>query len=182
LYAKLYKFSDEGNVLVFDDCDSILLEDLSLNILKAALDSSKKRYISWNTDSRMLSSEGIPDRFEFKGSVIFITNIKFEHVRSKKLKDHLDALESRCHYLDLTMDTQRDKFLRIKQIVRDGMLDSYDFEDTAPQEIVDFMWEQKNRLRELSLRTVLKIADLRKMSEHNWRRLAETTILKRAEV
>ena len=182
LYAKLYKFSDAGNVLVFDDCDSILLDDLSLNILKAALDSSKKRYISWNTDSNMLGREGIPDRFEFKGSVIFITNIKFEHVRSKKLKDHLDALESRCHYLDLTMDTQRDKFLRIKQIVRDGMLDSYDFEDTAAQEIVDYMWEMKARLRELSLRTVLKIADLRKMSEHNWRRLAETTILKRAEV
>lgn len=182
LYAKLYKFSDEGNVLVFDDCDSILLDDLSLNILKAALDSSKKRYISWNTDSNMLGREGIPDRFEFKGSVIFITNIKFEHVRSKKLKDHLDALESRCHYLDLTMDTQRDKFLRIKQIVRDGMLDSYDFEEHAAQEIVDYMWEMKARLRELSLRTVLKIADLRKMSEHNWKRLAETTILKRAEV
>jgi len=182
LYAKLYKFSDEGNVLVFDDCDSILLDDLSLNILKAALDSSKKRYISWNTDSSMLGREGIPDRFEFKGSVIFITNIKFEHVRSKKLKDHLDALESRCHYLDLTMDTQRDKFLRITQIVRDGMLDSYDFEDGAAQEIVDYMWEMKSRLRELSLRTVLKIADLRKMSAHNWKRLAETTILKRAEV
>ena len=181
LYAKLYKFADEGNVLVFDDCDSILLDDLSLNILKAALDSSKKRMISWNTDSNMLNREGIPDRFEFKGSVIFITNIKFEHVRSKKLKDHLDALESRCHYLDLTMDTQRDKFLRIKQIVRDGMLDSYDFEDGASQEIVDYMWEQKARLRELSLRTVLKIADLRKMSAHNWKKLAETTILKRAE-
>jgi hypothetical protein len=130
----------------------------------------------------MLRREGVPDRFEFKGSVIFITNIKFEHVRSKKLKDHLDALESRCHYLDLTMDTQRDKFLRIKQIVRDGMLDSYDFEDGAAQEIVDYMWEMKSRLRELSLRTVLKIADLRKMSSSNWKKLAETTILKRAEV
>ena len=181
LYAKLYKFSDEGNVLVFDDCDSILLDDLSLNILKAALDSSKKRYISWNTDSNMLNREGIPDRFEFKGSVISITNIKFEYVRSKKLKDHLDALESRCHYLDLTLDTQRDKFLRIKQIVRDGMLDSYDFEEGAAQEIVDYMWEMKSRLRELSLRTVLKIADLRKMSANNWKRLAETTILKRVE-
>ena len=182
LYAKLYQFADAGNVLVFDDCDSILLDDLSLNILKAALDSSKKRTISWNTDSSMLRREGVPDRFEFKGSVIFITNIKFEHVRSKKLKDHLDALESRCHYLDLTMDTQRDKFLRIKQIVRDGMLDSYDFENGASDEIVDYVWEQRNRLRELSLRTVLKIADLRKMSAHNWKRLAETTILKRAEV
>lgn len=181
LYAKLYEYSDPSNVLVFDDCDSILLDDLSLNILKAALDSSKKRTISWNTDSRMLSQEGIPNRFDFKGSVIFITNIKFENVRSKKLKDHLDALESRCHYLDLTMDSQRDKFLRIKQIVADGMLDSYDFEDSAAQEIVDYMWEMKSRLRELSLRTVLKIADLRKMSAHNWKRLAETTILKRAE-
>ncbi len=181
LYAKLFQYADAGNVLVFDDCDSILLDDLSLNILKAALDSSKKRTISWNTDSSMLRREGVPDRFEFKGSVIFITNIKFEHVRSKKLRDHLDALESRCHYLDLTLDTQRDKFLRIKQIVRDGMLDSYDFEDAAANEIVEYMWEMRNRLRELSLRTVLKIADLRKMSAHNWKRLAETTILKRAE-
>jgi len=182
LYCKLYQYADEGNVLVFDDCDSVLLDDLSLNILKAALDSSKKRTISWNIDSNMLRREGVPDRFDFKGSVIFITNIKFEHVRSKKLRDHLDALESRCHYLDLTLDTQRDKFLRIKQIVRDGMLNSYDFEDGAAQEIVDYMWEMKSRLRELSLRTVLKIADLRKMSAHNWKRLAETTILKRAEV
>jgi hypothetical protein len=130
----------------------------------------------------MLRREGVPDRFEFKGSVIFITNIKFEHVRSKKLKDHLDALESRCHYLDLTMDTQRDKYLRIKQIVRDGMLDSYDFEEGASEEIIDYIWEERLRLRELSLRTVLKIADLRKMSAHNWKKLAETTILKRSEV
>ena len=85
LYAKLYEFSAVGNVVVFDDCDSILMEDLSLNILKGALDSSERRFISWNTDSRLLRSEGIPDRFEFKGAAIFITNIKFEHVRSKKL-------------------------------------------------------------------------------------------------
>jgi hypothetical protein len=180
LYCKLFQYADSNSVLVFDDCDSILLDDLSLNILKAALDSSSKRTISWNTDSSMLRREGVPDRFDFKGSVIFITNIKFEHVRSKKLKDHLDALESRCHYLDLTMDTQRDKYLRIKQIVRDGMLDSYDFEEGASDEIVNYIWENRTRLRELSLRTVLKIADLRKMSAHNWQRLAETTILKRA--
>lgn len=182
LYCKLFQYADANNVLVFDDCDSILLDDLSLNILKAALDSGSKRTISWNTDSRMLRSEGVPDRFDFRGSVIFITNIKFEHVRSKKLKDHLDALESRCHYLDLTLDSTRDKFLRIKQIVRDGMLDVYDFEEGATEQIVNFVWENRNRLREMSLRTVLKIADLRKMSATNWKRLAETTILKRAEV
>ena len=120
LYAKLYEYSDAKNVIVFDDCDSILMEDLSLNILKGALDSSNKRVIQWNTDSRLLRSEGIPDKFEFKGAAIFITNIKFEHVKSKKLRDHLDALESRCHYIDLQMDTNREKLLRIQQVIKEN--------------------------------------------------------------
>jgi hypothetical protein len=184
LYCKLYNYSDAGNVLVFDDCDSVLLDELSLNILKAALDSSKKRTICWNTDSRMLRQEGVPDRFEFKGSAIFITNIKFEHVKSAKLKDHLGALESRCHYLDLTLDTARDKMLRIKQIMMDGMLDHYEFEEGAKQELYEYVDANKDRLRELSLRTVIKIADLKKMcgeGNDKWKRLAETTVMKRGE-
>ena len=178
LYAKLFKYSDPRNVVVFDDCDSVLLDDLSLNILKAALDTSKKRYISWNTDSRLLRSEGIPDRFEFKGSAIFITNIKFENVRSKKLKDHLEALESRCHYVDLTIDGECEKMLRIKQIVRDGMLEDYDMPQERKDDIVEFIDENKSRLRELSLRTVLKIADLAKSFPTDWRDYASTTVMK----
>jgi len=179
LYAKLYQYSEKGNVIVFDDCDSVLLDDLSLNILKAALDSSKKRTISWNTDSRMLRQEGVPDRFEFKAGAIFITNIKFENVRSKKLQDHLSALESRCHYIDLQMDTEREKCLRIKQITEDGMLDSYDFEGNEKEEIIDFIMTNRSKMRELSLRTVLKIADLRKSMPTNWQSVAEVTVMKR---
>jgi len=181
LYAKLFEFSDKGNVVVFDDCDSILMEDLSLNILKGALDSSNRRFISWNTDSRILRSEGIPDRFEFKGAAIFITNIKFEHVRSKKLRDHLDALESRCHYIDLQMDTTREKILRIKQIITDGMLDKYDFDnvDAVKEELVNFITDNKDKLRELSLRMVLKLADLRKGFPSNWQAMARTTCMRR---
>ena len=179
LYSKLYQYSEKGNVVVFDDCDSVLLDDLSLNILKAALDSSKKRTISWNTDSRMLRSEGIPDSFEFKAGAIFITNIKFENVRSKKLQDHLAALESRCHYIDLQMDTDREKVLRIKQITQDGMLDVYDFENNEKEEILDFIVEHKSKMRELSLRTVLKVADLRKSMPANWKEVATVTVMKR---
>jgi hypothetical protein len=179
LYSKLYEFSEKGNVIVFDDCDSILMEDLSLNILKGALDSGKKRVISWNTDSRVLRSEGVPDRFEFKAGAIFITNIKFEHVRSKKLRDHLDALESRCHYIDLEMDTTREKILRIEQIVRDGMLDPYEFEEGVKDDIVNFIKENKDRVRELSLRMVLKIADLKKSFPANYQAMARTTCFRR---
>jgi len=182
LYTKLYQYSEKGNVIVFDDCDSVLLDDLSLNILKAALDSSKKRTISWNTDSRILRNEGVPDKFEFKAGAIFITNIKFENVRSKKLQDHLAALESRCHYVDLQMDTDREKCLRIKQIVQDGMLDSYEFEDIQRDEVVDFVMENRMKMRELSLRTVLKVADLRKSFVNNWKAMAEVTVMKRGAV
>lgn len=180
LYAKLYEFADKGNVIVFDDCDSILMEDLSLNILKGALDSSERRWISWNTDSRLLRSEGIPDRFEFKAGAIFITNIKFEHVRSKKLRDHLSALESRCHYIDLQMDTNREKILRIRQITGDGMLDKYNFEDGVQEEILEFIASNQERLRELSLRMVLKLADLRKTFPTAWKQMAVTTCMRRA--
>ena len=180
LYSKLYEFSAKGNVLVFDDCDSVLLDELSLNILKAALDSSKKRTISWNTDSRVLRHEGIPNQFEFNGSAIFITNIKFEHVRSKKLRDHLDALESRCHYLDLTIDTTREKILRIKQIVNDGMLDSYNLEEIQKDEVVQFIEVNKDKMRELSLRMVIKIADLRASMPLKWKAVAAMTCMKRA--
>jgi hypothetical protein len=180
LYAKLYEFSAAGNVVVFDDCDSILMEDLSLNILKGALDSGERRFISWNTDSRILRSEGIPDRFEFKGAAIFITNIKFEHVKSKRLRDHLDALESRCHYIDLQMDTQREKILRIRQVVNSaGMLDRYEFEQCVQDEIIEFVETNQDRLRELSLRMVLKLADLRKSFPRTWQAMAKTTCMKR---
>ena len=180
LYSKLYKYSDAKNILVFDDCDSILLDDIALNILKAALDSSKKRTISWNTDSRILRSEGIPDKFEFKGGAIFITNLKFENVRSKKLQEHLAALESRCHYIDLRMDTDREKVLRIEQIVKDGMLNDYELSDIAKSEVVEFIKDNRAVMRELSLRTVLKVADLRKSFPSNWQNMAKVTVMKGA--
>ena len=181
LYQTLYKYSDANCVVVFDDCDSILLDDVALNLLKGALDSGKKRKISWLSESSSLRREGIPDSFEFKGSAIFITNLKFDKMKSQKLRDHLDALQSRCHYLDLTLDTMRDKLLRIKQIAKDGVLFAdYDFDPAVQDEIIDFMSDNQNRLREVSLRMAIKIADLRKMSVMNWKRLAETTCMKAA--
>ncbi len=179
LYSKLYEFSAEKNILVFDDCDSVLLDDLSLNILKAALDTSKKRTIHWNTDSRLLRSEGVPNSFEFKGGAIFITNINFQNIKSKKLQDHLQALESRCHYIDLTIHTEREKMLRIRQIVGDGMLAEYDFSDEEQAELVAFIDENKKRLRELSLRTVLKTADLmRSFPQGKWKRVAQISLMR----
>jgi predicted AAA+ superfamily ATPase len=181
LYSKLYEFKDAKSILVFDDCDSVLQDELSLNILKAALDSGKRRRICWNSDSSMLRREGVPDQFEFKGSCIFITNLKFENLKSKKLQDHLEALQSRCHFLDLTINTERDKMLRIQQVHRDaegGLFAEYNLEPGIAEAIFEFMATNQSRLRELSLRMCLKVADLVKVSPTNWRALAENTVMK----
>ena len=183
LYTQLYKYSDTKNVLIFDDCDSVFTDDLSLNILKAALDSGKTRRICWNSDSRLLRDEGIPNTFNFNGSAIFITNLKFGNLKSKKLQDHLEALQSRCHFLDLTIDGDRDKMLRIKQVHRDadgGLFKDYDFTEEQSQTVIDFMWDNHTKLREVSLRMCLKIADLVKISPNNWKNLARTTCMKQA--
>lgn len=183
LYAQLYKYSDTKNVLIFDDCDSVFTDDLALNILKAALDSGKTRRICWNSDSRLLREEGIPNTFNFNGSAIFITNLKFSNLKSKKLQDHLEALQSRCHFLDLTIDGDRDKMLRIKQVHRDadgGLFSDYDFTEEQSQMVIDFMWDNHTKLREVSLRMCLKIADLVKISPNNWKNLARTTCMKSA--
>jgi len=91
-------------------------------------------------------------------------------------------LQSRCHFLDLTIDTERDKMLRIKQVHRDsdgGLFRDYNFEDGQAEAIFNFMEKNKNKLHELSLRMCLKIADLVKISP-NWENLASTTCMKRA--
>jgi len=179
LFAKLYKFSDAKNVLVFDDCD-IWEDQDAINVLKGALDSGKTRRISWNKDSRILREEGIPNSFNFNGSVIFITNKSFDAKKAGKMQPHLDALQSRCHFLDLTVDSERDKMLRIKQVHRDadgGLFADYDFSQEQTDEIMNFIWDNHNKLREVSLRMCLKVADLVKISA-NWRELAKATCMK----
>ena len=95
------------------------------------------------------------------------------------MKDHLEALHSRCHYLDLTLDTQRDKILRIKQIAKTGALfGEMNIGEIGQDIIIDFMDTNKNRLREISLRMAIKIAQLYKSFPTNWEALAKTTCMK----
>lgn len=179
LYKKLYDYREDGQVIVFDDCDSVFFEPVSLAILKAALDTSPRRVISWNTNSLDLENNGVPKSFEFRGSVIFITNMDFEATKSKQLKPHFDALISRSHYLNLTIKTRRDKFLRIKSLIKNGtMREDLGLNEEKCDQILDFMKENIGNLRELSLRTTVKIADIVKMKPNEWRRICKVTVCK----
>jgi Cdc6-like AAA superfamily ATPase len=179
IYKTLYKYSREKCVVVFDDCDDAFKDETALNILKCALDSSKRRDIFWLAESRTLVLEDIPNQFEFKGGVIFLTNVDFERSTIPSLKDHFAAMMSRCHYMDLEIGTQRDQLLRIKQIVNQGLLKEYMLNTYQTEEVLEFVYTNFNFLRETSLRMVKKVAEVYKAKPYKWRQFAELTCLKK---
>lgn len=177
LFKTLYLNRHKGYVTVFDDCDSILWDEGSLNLLKGALDTKPRRKISWRSDSSFLRREDIPEEFYFEGSIIFLTNLKFDQVRSNKVSAHLGAIMSRAHYLDLSMDTRREQILRIQQVVNGGMLDKHNIADTEKKSVVDWVIDNQDYLTDLSLRTVVKCADLCVSHGTQWSEIAEFTLL-----
>ena len=180
LYEILWNYKDEGKVLVFDDCDAVLYDEDSLNILKAALDSKKTRRIHWNTRSPYLEKNDIPNNFEFQGGIIFITNVKFDQVRSHRISNHLEAIVSRCHYMDIGVDSKREKIIHIRNTVeRNNMMGDFGFTNVEKREVLEYIMSNQDKLRELSLRMVLKIAALRKSNAKSWKRIAELTCCKK---
>ncbi len=179
LYQKLYYNRGKDQVVVFDDCDGVLFEEECLNLLKAALNSGDKRRICWNKESRVLATEDIPEAFDFEGGILFLSNIDFDRsiAKGSRIAAHLEAIMSRCHYLDLEIGSLRDRLLRIKQVVQDGMLTPYDFSPTQEDEIVSFTTSNAEYLREVSLRMVKKIADFMKADPAGWYEMAEATCL-----
>lgn len=182
LLRLLYQFREPGQVIVFDDADTVFYDDTSLNLLKAVCDTTEMRRVSYMAESNMVdedSGEKIPRSFLFEGTILFITNLDMDAMVDKghKLAPHLQALVSRSHYIDLAMKTRRDYIVRIKQVIAEGMLRQQGLTPDQEQQVLDYVVDNQDRLREVSLRIAVKIGNLVKMGG-DWKRLANVTCLK----
>jgi hypothetical protein len=180
LYKKFFHYRNEGQIIVFDDADSIFFDDVSLNLLKSVCDTTENRKVSWLSEAKLIDDETaelIPNKFQFNGTIIFITNYDFDVMieRGHKLAPHLTALMSRSHYIDLTMKTKRDYLVRIRQVVREGMLNYLTNDDKA--DVMNFIEKNADNLRELSLRMAIKLGNLCNQGG-DWKRLARVTCCK----
>lgn len=185
LYKLLWENREENQVLLLDDCDSAFQDEVSLNLLKAALDSSKKRTLSWRSEKRFEDEcgEEIPKSFEYKGSVIFITNLNFEQMISQgnKLAPHFSALISRSFYIDLNMGSAREYVLRIKDVLENtDMAYTLGLNEKQTDKLMTFIEANYSRLRELSLRMVGKLAKIMLFAEsdEDFRDVVEVTCFK----
>ena len=182
LYRALYDHSAHNDCLIFDDCDSAFSDSICLNLLKAACELSENRRISWMAETKMLTDEGdrLPRSFEYSGNIVFITNIDMQAAcdRGHGLSAHFEALMSRSLYVDLGMKTKRDSIVRIKQVVESGALGSHGITPQDCTEILDFVENNSEKLREISLRLVVKIGRLKMNNPQQWKSLAKVTCIR----
>lgn len=179
LYQALW-YTRNGGILVLDDVDDVFRDETALNLLKGALDSSPVRTISWRKEARWLEENGIPDRFQFNGHVVFLTNIDFEQVimSGKRDAEHFKALIDRSMYLCLTLRTRRDFMIRIRQVAggEEGMLvKNFGLTLEQSEEVLDFVTEHQTRFYNLSLRLVGQVALCMAADPVAWQKDVEAT-------
>ena len=152
-------FENNGSVIVFDDCDSVLKDPVALNLLKGALDSYGKRIISWNAD---MKDEDLPRSFDFTGKVVFISN--------KAQNDIDQAIRSRSMMIDLAM-TLDQKIDRMDFISKSAeFMPEYSME--VKTDAMNLIRELKDDAKEISLRTLISVSKIR-ASNKDWKDLAE---------
>lgn len=180
LYKTLYANCNSDCITVLDDADRIFGDEDTMNVLKAALDTSKKRTITWGTEAASLRQEGIPTSFEFKGAVVFISNMNFDKVveSGSKIAPHIRALLSRTVYLDLGIHTNREIMVRIEQVIKKGdMLADKNLSKKQKDEVIEWIRTNHKAMRSVSLREVLHLADMVAVDPKGWKELAQVTML-----
>ena len=156
-------FENKDGVIVFDDCDSVLKDPTSLNLLKGALDSYSRRIISWRAD---IKDEDLPTSFEFKGRVVFISNLSASNIDQ--------AILTRSLAVDLSMTTKQ-KIERMRHLLSTGEF-MPEFDKTVKSDAMDLIEKHQDTVKELSLRTLIQVTKIRQVAGKNWSDLAEYTI------
>jgi hypothetical protein len=184
IFKLLWENRFEGQTIVFDDCDAVFQDEVGLNLLKGALELTNTRRIAWLSEREFVSEDGeqIPRYFDYEGTIIFLTNLNFNDLisRGNKLAPHLQALESRSIYFDLQINTNRELMTRIKQVVMgSSILSDRGISKADEAKLMEYLTDNVDRLKELSLRTVEKLAVLYLASPDKWITLANSVMIKR---
>jgi len=185
LYRKL--FLNRYKIVIFDDSDDVFKDATAKNILKAALDSNDVREVSWESkntypvnplepmsddemDAMALAEKPmLPSNFEFKGQVIFISNLYIDQIDK--------AVKSRSFAIDITLKAE-DVFKRMQSLVEVLIPTVTIFGKTkkVPKEIKtevlkELMKNGLNMEKEANMRTFLNAVKIRMSGDPNWKQM-----------
>lgn len=187
VYQALFEFQDK--LVVFDDCDSALKDQDAVNFFKGAIDSSGDGTISYKASSPIKTDriKGaiennagtmlVPNRFKFKGGVIFISNLSAD-----KMPQPL--IDSRCLAINLSMTKQEtlDRITSILPLIKiSGADGNLDISMATKQAALEFLKQNADTIREgkLNVRTlsnIVKIIHQTGGNEKQWKDIATTLL------
>lgn len=149
LYKVLYEHSNQ--IIVFDDCDSVFKDDVSINILKSALDSYDKRRVSWQS-TRM--PDDMEPEFDFEGQIIFVSNLTSDRVD--------EAVKSRTFVIDLQMS--RKEICQYLWTLIDNLEKDMSLEDK--QNVLTVLEERCDSFEQFNIRTFIKACRVYKVAQN----------------
>ncbi len=177
LYGNLYQYRNVGDVLVLDDIGSVFSKIEGINLLKAAMDTKPVRRISWESSSTVVMNLGLPPHFEFKGSIVLISNIGFVQKKGK-MQEHLDALKDRSYSLHISDNTKEELYQQVCfMVIKKGLLKEFDLAAEQQSKILDYIGSNLDQLNKVSLRLAMKLAGLMKANPEEWSSMADSGLL-----
>lgn len=169
LYEVLFK--NRHRLIVFDDCDAVFKELESINILKGALDTYESREISKLSKGNTFDSTGmddteiqqeyestskLPNKFEFIGQIIFISNLPEDRFDS--------ALLSRSLHVDVHLN-KKELFERMKEIMKKLCPDVAMDKKEEALEYLTFITSNYPTKFDMNIRTLIHSINLRANNE-----------------
>jgi hypothetical protein len=177
LYGNLYQYRNVGDVLVLDDIDSVFSKIEGINLLKAAMDTKPVRRINWESSSAVVTNLGLPSHFQFKGSVVLISNIGFIGKKGK-LQEHLDALKDRSYSLHISDNTKEELYQQVCfMVIKKDLLKEFDLDAVQQSKILDYIGDNLNKIDKISLRLAIKLAGLMRANPIEWKSMADSGLL-----
>lgn len=168
LFMTFHDYKDPGKLVVIDDADEVVKDDVAINLIKAACDSSDERWVSWGTarppemseeqaamcDDAVAGANGkffYPKEFEMKGGLIIITNMNAGQLDT--------AIKNRGLLCDLNFTT--DEILDIVRGIAPKIMPNI-LPDSAKQKALDYLQElaDKNVPMEISIRSFTLVAGM----------------------
>ncbi len=161
LYTSLY--NNRNGITLIDDSDDLWSDKKSVAMLKAALDSSEHRIVSW-IGQRTPMMANTPESFEYTGRCIIISNM------SRSSFDQ--AVLTRCLVaeLELTREQVFEKMLEIIPAIKTTL--------THGEVLSTYQFIRKNadKFVNLSLRLLLNGCKIRSVHKSGWEQILLTQI------
>ena len=142
IYKLLFKY--QNDIILFDDSDGSLADQDSRNLLKAATDTKSVRKLVWNKDSKNMADPDeidpedetdtrIPKYFEFKGKIIFISNLPINKL------DPDGALRTRGLMIDINPSDEEILNFMKKIVDSITLKDNLELDHDSRLEVIDIL-------------------------------------------